>query len=57
MSDDLGDSHIASLQQGGKLPSLSKECRVVGKVHAESQSIMTVELYPLFNNLSSIYYY
>lgn len=52
MSDDLGDSHIASLQQGGKLPSLSKECRVVGKVHSESQSIMTVELYPLFNNLS-----
>ena len=52
MSDDLGDSHIASLQQGGKLPNLSKECRVVGKVHAESQTTMTVELYPLFNNLS-----
>ena len=51
MSDDLGDSHIASLQQGGKLPNLSKE-RVVGKVHADSQSIMTVELHPLFNNLS-----
>ena len=38
MSDDLGDSHIASLQQGGKLPNLSKECRVVGKIHAESQN-------------------
>ena len=52
MADDLGDSHHASLKQGGKLPNLSKECRVVGKVHSESQSTMTIELYPLFNNLS-----
>lgn len=52
MSDDLGDSHIASLQQGGKLPNQSKDCRVVGKVHADAQTNITVELYPLFNNLS-----
>ena len=32
MSDDLGDSHIASLHQGGKLPSNSRECRIVVKL-------------------------
>jgi hypothetical protein len=52
MSDDLGDSHAASLQQGGKLPNQSKDCRVVGKVHADAQTNINVELYPLFNNLS-----
>ena len=52
MADDLGDSHLASLQQGGKLPTNSLECRVVGKVHANSQSNLSVELYPLFSNLS-----
>ena len=52
MADDLGDSHLASLQQGGKLPTNSLECRVVGKVHANSQSTLSVELYPLFSNLS-----
>ena len=52
MADDLGDSHLASLQQGGKLPTNSLECRVVGKVHANSQSTLSVELYPSFSNLS-----
>ena len=52
MADDLGDSHLASLQQGGKLPTNSLECRVVGKVHTRSQSTLSVELYPLFSNLS-----
>ena len=52
MADDLGDSHLASLQQGGKLPTNSTECRIVGKIHASSQENISVELYPLFNNLS-----
>ena len=52
MANDLGDSHIASLQQGGMLPNQSKECRVVGKVHLETQSNLNIEFYPLFNNLS-----
>jgi len=52
MANDLGDSHISSLQQGGMLPSQSKECRVVGKVHLDTQSSLNIEFYPLFNNLS-----
>jgi hypothetical protein len=48
----LGDSHISSLQQGGMLPNQSKECRVVGKVHLETQSNLNIEFYPLLNNLS-----
>ena len=52
MADDLGDSHLASLQQSGKLPTNSTECRIVGKIHASSQENIFVELYPLFNNLS-----
>ena len=52
MSDDLGDSHSASLQQGGQLPDQSKDCRVVGKVHADAQTNVRIELYPIFNNLS-----
>ena len=52
MANDLGDSHISSLQQGGMLPNQSKECRVVGKVHLETQSNLNIEFYPLFNNLS-----
>ena len=52
MADDLGDSHVASLQQGGKLPSNSQECRVVGKVFPKANSTISVELYPLFSTLS-----
>lgn len=52
MADDLGDSHISSLMQGGKLPSSSKECRVVGKIHAKASSIVSLELYPSISNLS-----
>ena len=52
MADDLRDSHVASLQQGGKLPSNSQECRVVGKVFPKANSTISVELYPLFSALS-----
>ncbi len=52
MANDLGDSHLGSLQQGGMLPNQSKECRVVGKIHSAAQSNLTIEFYPLFNNLS-----
>tara|TARA_Y100000813_G_scaffold116704_1_gene83622 strand:- start:788 stop:3109 length:2322 start_codon:yes stop_codon:yes gene_type:complete len=52
MADDLGDSHVASLQQGGKLPSNSQECRVVGKIFPKANSTISVEFYPLFSTLS-----
>ena len=52
MANDLGDSHPLSLQQGGMLPVNSQECRVVGKVYAKEYSTISVELYPLFSNLS-----
>ena len=52
MANDLGDSHIASLQQGGMLPSNSTECRVVGKIQADANTDISIELYPIFSNLS-----
>jgi hypothetical protein len=46
MSDDLGDSHTNSLQQGGALPSNSLDCRVVGRVYAQQGEQIKVEVYP-----------
>jgi alpha-amylase len=46
MSNDLGDAHLSSLQQGGALPNNSLECRTVGRIFAKSGSIINVELYP-----------
>jgi alpha-amylase len=46
MSDDLGDSGPASLQQGGKLPNNSRDCRVVGKVFPDSSTLVTINVYP-----------
>jgi alpha-amylase len=45
MDNDLGDSHTSSLQQGGKTPSQSLACRVVGRVYLEKDSIFTLETY------------
>lgn len=52
MSDDLGDSGPASLQQGGKLPNNSRDCRVVGKVFPDSATTVTVNVYPENPSLS-----
>lgn len=46
MDDDLGDSGIASLQQGGKLPANSRTCRVVGRVFCDTATTVTINLYP-----------
>jgi alpha-amylase len=46
MSDDLGDSHTNSLQQGGALPSNSLDCRVVGRVYLQQGEQLKVEVYP-----------
>ena len=52
MADDLGDSGLASLQQGGKLPNNSRDCRVVGKVFPDSVTTVTVNVYPENPSLS-----
>jgi alpha-amylase len=46
MADDLGDSHISSLQQGGALPSNSKDCRTVGRIYAKAGSNMIFSVFP-----------
>lgn len=46
MADDLGDRHIASLQQGGALPNNSLDCRVAGRIFAQAGEEIDVELYP-----------
>jgi alpha-amylase len=46
MSDDLGDTHLSSLQQGGALPNNSMDCRTVGRIFAKSGSTINIELYP-----------
>ena len=46
MADDLGDSHISSLQQGGALPSNSKDCRTVGRIYAKAGTDMTFSVFP-----------
>ncbi len=46
MADDLGDSHCLSLTQGGRIPDLSCDYRVVGKIFVESGKAVTVDLTP-----------
>ncbi|MFM1793517.1 MAG: hypothetical protein RLZZ252_1871, partial [Bacteroidota bacterium] len=46
MADDLGDSSPASLQQGGSLPSNSRDCRVVGRIFPDSASTVLVNIFP-----------
>jgi alpha-amylase len=46
MADDLGDSHISSLQQGGALPSNSKDCRTVGRIYAKAGTDMIFSVFP-----------
>lgn len=46
MDDDLGDRHTASLQQGGRTPNNSLECRVVGRIFAKAGEPINIEVYP-----------
>jgi alpha-amylase len=52
MNDDLGDRHANSLQQGGKLPNNSLECRVVGRIYAKAGEEVQIEWYPSAPNLA-----
>ncbi len=52
MNDDLGDRHANSLQQGGKLPNNSLECRVVGRIYAKAGEEVQIEWYPSSPNLA-----
>jgi len=53
MSDDLGDSHTNSLQQGGQLPNTSFDCRTVGKIYVKAGEKINLEVYPT-NNVAPI---
>lgn len=46
MANDIGDSHISSLQQGGELPDNSTICRSVGKIFVAKDEPIVVELFP-----------
>jgi alpha-amylase len=46
MAGDLGDKSPPSLQQGGNLPTNSTDCRLVGRIFAESGQQINLELYP-----------
>jgi alpha-amylase len=46
MADDLGDKQVVSLQQGGKLPDSSLDCRTVGRVYAKNGSDIIINVFP-----------
>ena len=46
MANDLGDSHVSSLGQGGALPASSTNFRIVGKIYVENGKPVTTILYP-----------
>jgi glycosidase len=50
MADDLGDSHCASLGQGGQLPANSTNQRVAGKIFVQSGTTVTYKLFPEIDN-------
>jgi alpha-amylase len=52
MSNDLGDNHVGSLQQGGALPNNSTDCRVVGRVFAKAGEKIYMEVYPEQSDLA-----
>lgn len=45
MNDDLGDSHVKSLQQGGKIPNQSTDYRIAGKIFVEAGKEFNINLY------------
>ncbi len=46
MSNDLGDSHQFSLQQGGALPAGSTAWRTVGRVYCAGGQVINYNMYP-----------
>src|ERR1035437_4519261 len=45
MAQDLGDSHVNSLQQGGELPSNSNAYRYVGEIFSDANKLITLNLF------------
>jgi Alpha amylase, catalytic domain/Secretion system C-terminal sorting domain/Domain of unknown function (DUF1939) len=54
MADDLGDSHVSSLGQGGSLPANSINWRIAGKIYVQSGKTITYIVYP-GNPLKALY--
>jgi Alpha amylase, catalytic domain len=52
MANDLGDSHIKSLKQGGELPANSTAQRTVGRIYVQSGKPISYQLFPAVNGLS-----
>jgi alpha-amylase len=50
MANDLGDSHVNSLRQGGSLPTNSTAERIVGRIYAMSSTPVRILLYPEVNS-------
>ena len=50
MADDLGDSHCASLGQGGQLPANSTNQRVAGKIFVQTGTNVAYYLTPATDN-------
>lgn len=46
MADDLGDSHVKSLKQGGKLPNNSTADRTVGRIYTVAGQTITCKVFP-----------
>jgi hypothetical protein len=46
MANDLGDSHVNSLGQGGAVPASSTNFRTAGKIYVQSGKLVTYILYP-----------
>jgi alpha-amylase len=53
MSNDLGDSHQWSLQQGGALPANSTAWRTCGRIFVQSGQVVNYNMYPT-NNTPSV---
>ncbi len=54
MADDLGDSHVWSLGQGGAIPASSTNFRTAGKIYVDQGKQVTYILYPQ-NATKSLY--
>jgi alpha-amylase len=52
MSDDLGDSHVKSLKQGGRLPEKSTNERLAGSIYVQGGKSISIQVYPEVNGYS-----
>jgi alpha-amylase len=52
MANDLGDSHVRSLQQGGALPTNSTAQRTAGRIYAAAGKTITYKVFPEVNGTS-----